>query len=149
MGELTKDNQVLVGHVIATFTVKSFTECFAHCDEDCSCRSFNLPMSGEGNCELNSADNSTVLMKPKPGWRYHHLQVKEVIAGDVSFVFYLYSTGFRKVFFYRSRDFCIEIIGLFLRIFVLHLFGEFILFELFQILGSGVGIFQSTGLYQL
>jgi hypothetical protein len=99
MGELTKDNQVLVGHVIATFTVKSFTECFAHCDEDCSCRSFNLPMSGEGNCELNSADNSTVLMKPKPGWRYHHLQVKEVIAGDVSFVFYLYSAGFRKVCF--------------------------------------------------
>ena len=84
MGNLTIDNQVLLGHVIATFSVKSFTQCFRHCDEDCRCRSFNLPMSGEGECELNSADKSTVLTKPKPGWRYHHLQVKEVVTGSVS-----------------------------------------------------------------
>ena len=89
-GKLTIDNVVLANHVIATFSVKSFTQCFSHCDEDCRCRSFNLPMSGEGECELNSADNSTVLMKPKRGWRYHHLQVKEVIAGSVSLIFYFY-----------------------------------------------------------
>ena len=87
MGKLTVDNQVLLGHVIATFSVKRFTECFTHCDNDCRCRSFNLPMSGEGQCELNSADNSTALMKPKRGWRYHHLEVKEIVAGAVSFLF--------------------------------------------------------------
>jgi hypothetical protein len=86
-GKLTIDNQVLANHVIATFSVKSFTECSRHCDEDCRCRSFNLPMSGEGECELNSADNSTVLVKPRRGWRYHHLQVKEVVAGSVSCIF--------------------------------------------------------------
>ena len=87
MGKLTAKNQVLLGHVIATFSVKSFTECFTHCDDDCRCRSFNLPLSGEGQCELNSADNSTVLLQPKRGWRYHHLQMKEVLSGAVSFVF--------------------------------------------------------------
>ncbi|XP_028407311.1 uncharacterized protein LOC114529940 [Dendronephthya gigantea] len=80
-GQLTLDNRVLVGHVFARFTVTSFTDCFTHCDNDCRCRSFNLPMSGGGKCELNSADNSTVLTEPKSGWRYHHLQVKEVLSG--------------------------------------------------------------------
>ena len=85
-GKHTVDNRVLLGHVIATFPVKTFTECVGHCDEDCRCRSFNLPMTGDGDCELNSADNSTVFTYPKRGWRYHHLQVKDVLAGAVSFL---------------------------------------------------------------
>lgn len=84
MGELVQNDKVLLGHVFATFPVLNFTHCFTECKIDCRCRSFNLPISGQGICELNNADNSSVLMKPRRGWRYHHLKGSEVRQGSVS-----------------------------------------------------------------
>ena len=93
VGGLVQNDKVLLGHVFATFQVKNFSRCFAKCRADCRCRSFNLPSSGEGECELNDADNSTVLMRPRRGRNYHHLQMTEVRPGAVS--------SWRNTLFYR------------------------------------------------
>ena len=81
---LVEDNNILLGHAFANFTVQNFSHCSKLCRKDCRCRSFNLPMTGEGVCQLNDADKTTAFLKPVEGWRYHHLQEVESYLGDVS-----------------------------------------------------------------
>ena len=81
---LVEDNSVLLAHVFANFSVQNFSHCSSLCRKHCRCRSFNLPMTGKGDCQLNDADKSTAFLKPRKGWRYHHLQEVESYLGDVS-----------------------------------------------------------------
>lgn len=92
VGELTEDNLVLFGHVVATFQrVQNFSHCFSMCKRDCRCRSFNLPMAGtRGDCELNDANRNTVVLVPRRGWRYHHIEtsLKRQGTATVGSIFY-------------------------------------------------------------
>lgn len=49
-------DRVISGHVLKTITGVDFGECFRHCGQNCSCRSFNLGVEGNGVCELNDVD---------------------------------------------------------------------------------------------
>ena len=50
------EDRVISGHVLKTITGVDFAECFQQCSQDCSCRSFNLGIEGNGVCELNDVD---------------------------------------------------------------------------------------------
>ncbi len=78
-----KQNAVLQGYVIATFTNKSPSQCEAECINEYRCKSINTETAGSKTCELNNAtqadkiDNVTV--SSRTGWTFKSTNYTELL----------------------------------------------------------------------
>ncbi len=78
-----KQNAVLQGSVMATFTNKSPKECEAECIDEYFCKSFNTEIAGNKKCELNRASEADktddVKVTHKTGWTFMSTSYNEYL----------------------------------------------------------------------
>ena len=71
-------DRVISGHVLTTISGVDFGECFRQCGKNCSCRSFNLGINGNGVCELNDVDKEEAPHALRVRKGFVHVSFKEL-----------------------------------------------------------------------